>query len=306
MTALGKTVSGLAVGLCLILVWVLPHYAADGTKGSALARASVSKGVVQDPRLKEVSGLVASRTHPGYFWTHNDSGDKPWLYLIDSVGHSIATFELKGAKHVDWEDIAIGPGPKKKLDYLYVADIGDNAARRGKVVVYRVPEPDLEYIKPGHHELLSEVVPLPFHYFDGARDAETLLIDPIDRNLVIITKRSPKVHVYVTSIDGEWNTSRTLDRLRRIPFTNIVGGDLSADGSALLLKTYTKVLYWKRETDHSLAELFDGAPRELPYQLEPQGEAIAWSHDGTRYYTLSEERAGVAAILYGYPLDTTD
>ncbi|MDH3626786.1 MAG: hypothetical protein OEV00_00405 [Acidobacteriota bacterium] len=276
----------------------------DGEQADAsLARAVVSTHTVQDSRLDEVSGIVASRRHPGYFWTHNDSGDRPLLYVIDVRGANVATFELDGATNVDWEDIALGPGPKPKRDYLYVADIGDNAAHRKNVVIYRIEEPDLEFVKPGDHLVEQEVQKLSYRYADGARDAETLFVDPVDRNMVIITKRSPEVHVYQTSIDGDWSADRELERLRRIPFTNIVGGDLSSDGTELLLKTYTHVLYWRRESGNSIEQLFDVTPQELPYRLEPQGEAIAWSHDATRYITLSEERGGIAAVLYRYPMD---
>src|SRR5207237_2233098 len=33
----------------------------------------------QSPRLVESSGVAVSRAHPGVLWTHNDSGDAPYL-----------------------------------------------------------------------------------------------------------------------------------------------------------------------------------------------------------------------------------
>src|SRR2546425_6370951 len=32
------------------------------------------------PRLVESSGVAVSRAYPGVLWTHNDSGDRPYLY----------------------------------------------------------------------------------------------------------------------------------------------------------------------------------------------------------------------------------
>ena len=52
-----------------------------------------------------------------------------------------AIYALDGATAIDWEDIAIGPGPQAETPYLYVGDIGDNAERRPNIVVYRVAEP---------------------------------------------------------------------------------------------------------------------------------------------------------------------
>ena len=96
---------------------------------------------MQDRQLDEVSGVVASRVHQPNLWVHNDSGGEPAVTLIAPDGASLGTYTLDGATNVDWEDIAIGPGPQPDTSYLYVADIGDNASARDPVVVYRVPEP---------------------------------------------------------------------------------------------------------------------------------------------------------------------
>src|SRR5258708_2905483 len=40
-------------------------------------------GQLQDSSITESSGIVASRTTPGLFWTHNDSGDGPFIYSFD-------------------------------------------------------------------------------------------------------------------------------------------------------------------------------------------------------------------------------
>ena len=43
-------------------------------------------GIVQNDKISEASGLIASRNHPGGLWTHNDSGGKGKIYLIDQFG----------------------------------------------------------------------------------------------------------------------------------------------------------------------------------------------------------------------------
>ena len=67
---------------------------------------------VQDPVLDEVSGVVASRVHPPVLWVHNDSGGKPAVYAIAPDGTSLGAYRVDGARAVDWEDIAVGPGPE--------------------------------------------------------------------------------------------------------------------------------------------------------------------------------------------------
>src|SRR5689334_16831328 len=103
----------------------------------------VQLATLEDRRIDESSGLVASRRNPGLFWTHNDSGDLPLVYAFDRAGRSRGTWRVEGAQAVDWEDIAAGPGPTQGQSYLYVGDIGDNPRQRDSIVVYRFPEPEL-------------------------------------------------------------------------------------------------------------------------------------------------------------------
>src|SRR5215211_1102238 len=103
----------------------------------------VTVTTIKDKSISESSGLVASRTTPGAYWTHNDSGDGPFIYAFDTRGDSLGTFRVSGVQARDWEDIAAGPGPQANRSYLYIGDIGDNDSVRLEVIVYRVAEPSL-------------------------------------------------------------------------------------------------------------------------------------------------------------------
>src|SRR6185503_16098919 len=98
---------------------------------------------VKEKSISESSGLVASRLTPGAYWTHNDSGDGPFIYAFDTAGDTRGIFRVTGAQARDWEDIAAGPGPQTNKSYLYIGDIGDNNDARDEVIVYRVAEPAL-------------------------------------------------------------------------------------------------------------------------------------------------------------------
>ena len=93
---------------------------------------------IRDPRIKESSGVVASRRHSVY-WTHNDGGGpkKQVLYAIDREGNTRASFPVIGVTLHDWEDIAIdGAG------HLYIGDIGNNDSKRDALAVYEIEEPN--------------------------------------------------------------------------------------------------------------------------------------------------------------------
>src|SRR5687768_11047730 len=61
---------------------------------------------IQHPAIKESSGIVASRKHPGILWTHNDKGNAAMLYAINKNGELVAEFPVASVND-DWEDIAI-------------------------------------------------------------------------------------------------------------------------------------------------------------------------------------------------------
>jgi hypothetical protein len=106
-------------------------------------------GKVADSALTEISGISTSRQTPGVIWAHNDSGDVNRVFALSSSGTRLATFYLTGASAIDWEDLAIGPGPIPGQDYLYVADTGNNSLNRATVTIYRVAEPSLAGLTPG-------------------------------------------------------------------------------------------------------------------------------------------------------------
>ena len=93
-------------------------------------------GTVKADAIRERSGLVASRRHPGVFWTLSDGGNPAALYAITREGDLIREYPV-AAKNVDWEDLAIDDDGR-----LYIADVGNNQRDRKEVQVLRVDEPD--------------------------------------------------------------------------------------------------------------------------------------------------------------------
>src|SRR6476619_6236933 len=81
-------------------------------------------GTIPAVQLPELSGLAASRLHPGTLYAHNDSGDYARFFAIDESGRFLAQIDLPGATSIDWEDIAVARCPTGWC--VFVADIGDN------------------------------------------------------------------------------------------------------------------------------------------------------------------------------------
>lgn len=268
----------------------------------------IDLGLAANDDLTEVSGLEASAASAGLLWAHNDSGDGPRLFALDTTGAHRGIYRLAGAEARDWESLALGPGPEEGRSYLYVGETGDNLRQYGISYIYRLPEPAVGAAPVD--TVLRTVDRIAFRYPGGPHDAEALLVDPATRDLWIVTKEDEAATVYrlpYPQSTTEITEAERLTRLdlRRLPgmrgFPNkITAGDIDPSGRYLLLKTYADVYLWARPD--SGGTFFDQNVQHLPYTAEPQGEALTWAADGGGYYTLSEERDGIPTHLYFYPL----
>ncbi len=278
----------------IILIGLLAF--AFGCKTGKTSQALFSSGKALgevDKRLEEASGLAASVANPGMLWTLNDNGNPAEVFLIDQHARTRLVCRLANVRNRDWEDMAIGAGPEEGKSYVYVADIGDNDAQYEFKIIYRFVEPMLSQEK---EVIITEYDTLALRMPDGKRDAETLLIDPLTHDLFIVSKRENNVGLYRRPYPFTHDTT-TLEKVSTLHLTAIVAGSISADGQEVLLKNYSKVFYWKKSNNESLSDLLAKQPIELDYEREPQGEAIAWSLDGSEFYTLSESHGGKASLI---------
>ena len=254
---------------------------------------------IKDKAIDESSGLIASRLTPGAYWTHNDSGDGPFIYALDTRGNSLGAFRVTGAQARDWEDISIGPGPESSKPYLYIGDTGDNDEVRPDVVVYRVAEPALSAAarsftkaRPGETEP-AEAIHL--RYPDGKHDAEALLVHPVTGHIYIVTKVllvSPGVYEATPPFTpGKTITLTRIGELR-VPslFGGVItGGGISPDGRRVALcdyfQGYELVLPAKSANFNDIWKQrmtgFDLGKRE-------QGESISYRLDGKALLATSE------------------
>ncbi len=254
--------------------------------GPPAARATRSRplGAVAEP-VTEASGLAASRTNRGVVWAHNDSGGAASLYALGRDGRIAATAPLAGAENVDWEDMALGPGPAGSPDWLYVGDIGDNGASRGSVRVYRVPEPNLRGSAGGTVLPATPAAFVDLVYPDGPRDAEALVVDPGSGDLFVITKREDRSRVYRARSPSFSGETLTLEYLRDLRDSLVTAADACPDGKTVLVRSYFGLDAY---VGSSVASALGSSPSPRLVEVEPQGEAVAAAPDCEGYYTLSE------------------
>ncbi|WP_339880963.1 hypothetical protein [uncultured Algoriphagus sp.] len=254
----------------------------------------VAIATLKDDGLNEISGLANSRNFPGVIYVHNDSGGEAAVYVLDSLGNNLGRIEFIDTENRDWEDIAVGPDIDGK-SCIYIGEIGDNNAVHEEVVIYRVPEPKTS-------NTVSQTAPekTVLKYPGGARDAESLMVDPISGDIFIISKRDSVNTLFRLPAEKFGKDEVELEELIKLPLTSSTGADISADGSQILVKNYLAIYYWKRNNGESIAQAMSREPEELPYSPEPQGEAIGFRSDGKAFYTLSEKRFDLDPVLYKY------
>lgn len=252
--------------LAMTMIWLAPP-AHQASKRWAKGQV---RGSILDRRLDEASGLAIDPEQPQYLWAHNDSGDRPLLYLLNLRGELLSQIKLDGAPHYDYEDLAIGPctpeEPSRRC--LFIADIGDNRHKRSQVQLYRAPIPSFKTPPPAKLHLQIEHAEY-ISYPQGPHDAETLLIHPKTGQRWIVFKarrgdslvvelpegpssqEHPKLakHIATLSIKGPSLGSRL-----------ITAGDIDPTGRCIALRTYVQLLTYCSPAGRPLMEAFDHPP----------------------------------------------
>lgn len=278
----------------------------EKAKSARKQRAEVPEVARREARLeeravKESSGLVASRREPGLYWTHNDSGDGPFLYAFDAEGRRRGTWRVAGAKAVDWEDIAAGPGPQAGRAYLYVGDIGDNGRARSHVSVYRIPEPAAAAERQGANET-EPAEEIRLKYPDGAHNAEALLVHPQTGDIYVVVKNSEAAcGVYRLRAEKAGAAAAVMERVGEFrspsPIGSIVtGGDISPDGRRVVICDYLSAYELRLpEASAPFDQIWQQTPAVVNLGPRRQGEAVCYRPDGAALLATSE---GSPAMLY--------
>jgi len=263
---------------------------------------------VDDPRIAETSGLVASRRATGRWWVHNDSGDQSKLYAIDEDGLVTAEVLIDGVVAADWEDMAWRTGADGAHE-LWVGDIGDNAEARAFVTLIGIEEPDPD---GGNRTVAPTSVRTLRYGDDRAHDAEALFADPQTGRLYVVTKErtADTVGVFEVPADGPEAPDgpevmplvASLDPTQPplVAARLVTAGDVSADGRFIALRTYTQILVYPRPPGTTIPEAFAEVPCAYTPEPEPQGEALGFGPQGD-LYSLSEA-TGQPVWRYLWPL----
>lgn len=283
----------------LILAGHLLAFALGPVASAGEARLAA---VITDPRLDEISGMAASRRHPGLFWVHNDSDDAPRLYAVDREGSVRATLSLEGAGNRDWEDMAAFERDGRA--FLLVADTGDNGGIRDRLTLIAVEEP----ATLGPELTAKPAWQLRFRWPDGPRDCEAVAVDAAGSFAFLVAKKRVPPEVWRVPLGGPDGVEVAAERvatlsgvlqptaedLARNPVygryrAQITAADISADGRRFAALNYRTAYVYERRDGEDWAVALARRPLELTLPWLPQAEALALDPDGRSAWISSEK-----------------
>lgn len=287
--------------------------------GAEISRARQQPPEVVNPvfnlgfgSIDEMSGIVKSERFEDVYWLHNDSGDVPRLFAINSDGQLIVpeffddTYHneakqtnkkpwtgvlLEDAENKDWEDI------ETDNNIIYIADTGNNGYDRNDLGVYVIPEPNpygarkagsTKFIPIQYPEQAAN--PIVDLLFGGhSDDSESMFI--FGHKLYFLTK-SRKPHEVDGEIQGTVlyrldslrpDESNELQHVDAHPDVHLpTGADLSPDGRYLAVICYSQLWVFDQPPNGD-RWLSDGKARMLPLNGEQVGqvEGITWLDNET-------------------------
>jgi len=248
---------------------------------------SIPTSVAVNPIINETSGIADSKANPGLLWAHEDSGAPTQLYLVKRDGTVTKRIYIKNVTNRDWEDMVLAN------DEIYIGDIGDNNGVHSFCTIYKFTEPS------ANTDTVYNVERILFQYSDGPRDTEGFLVDPISKHIYIITKRDnpSKIYKILFPYSTGMNTATAVGSL---PYSGVVSTAMSRNGKEIIVKTYQGLFYYTRNSNETIEQVLQKSYKPLPYQMEPQGEAVTFANNGSGYFTLSEKGFASSVNLYFY------
>lgn len=254
--------------------------------------------------LSEASGIAWSQKNPGMVWINNDSGNPTILFLVEAQSGEIAArYVIGGTSNLDWEDIEVSKGPVDGESYIYIADTGDNDEKRSDYSIYRIAEPKYNPATDrGKIITLNDIQVdrIQFRYPDGVHDNEALMVDPLTRDIYMVTKTGIVSGLYVLPYPQKIGIPYRAVKAGDFSFRLTSAATCSFDGKMVLIKNRQEIFYWQRASNESMVNMLARTPEKAPYAGEPQGEAVCFDNE-YNYYTISEKASAIDfPMLYRY------
>lgn len=248
--------------------------------------------------IKETSGLIYFENR---LITHNDSGDKPNLYEVNSAnGKVIRTVFVENATNRDMEDIA------HDENYIYLCDIGNNTNTRKDQTIYKIKKADYLVKDKVEAELITFNYreQTDFTYANQATnfDAEAVIV--MGDNLYLFTKNWSDLKTSVYAIPKNAGNYEISSLATADVKGLITGADYDKSANRILLTGYANFKAFVIVLSDFNKNPLDGKMEKIDLNISGSKQVEAVTYNPAGFYFLSaEESLGLPAVLYKMSLN---
>ncbi len=237
--------------------------------------------------LKEQSGIAESVLNNDLLYVQEDSGNANKIFGFNHNGQLKTSIDLPQSFNRDWEDIAVAPGPEKGISYIYLADIGNNFGLFKTFTIYRFKEKNYKNNYP-EKDTINTIEKITFQYPEKPKDAEAIMVNPVTKDIYVVTKEKDKANVYVAAYPQKLKTLNTLTLFCTLPFSQITSAAISATGTEIIMRSTKNIWYWKIAPKSTVLQTLKKQPVSINFEDEPQGEGICFSKQINGFITSTE------------------
>ncbi len=253
-------------------------------------------------KLDENSGMVHLKDST--VWLINDSGGQDKIYQVNFKGELLKDFRVDNAKNKDWEDLA-----RDSMGNVYIADFGNNNNKRKDLVIYKIPNPEIEKGDKIDAEKIRFSYPnqkkFPPKKEKLIYDAEALFYR--DSSLYIINKNrsvpfTGETRIYkIPAEKGEHKAELVAKFITcgQSATCQITSADISPDGTKIVLLSYGKLWVYTEFTEDDFTK---GKLEFINLGATTQLESVCFLNNNTLLLS-DEQKAGTGRNLYTFTLE---
>ncbi len=250
-------------------------------------------GQIESKKLDETSGLAMSTQDSDLIWAINDDGPAA-LYAMDTKGNKRGVVRIRDAENIDWEDADAFEWQGQA--YLLVADTGDNESRRPFVTLYIVEEPSPK------DDRVDIAWRIDFRYPNGPHDTESVAVDPVNGEILVLTKRDVPAQLYSLPLRSDDDdvlmatpvtTMSTLPQPTPFDLANAAHAGwawqptaMSVSAGGALILTYEGVYFYQRPQGARWVDVFGIRPMGVSTDPYRDAESLTFGAGDDAYMTL--------------------
>jgi hypothetical protein len=306
-SAVAALVAGFTLGPAAVALAAEPSPSTSASTGGGTGASSGPKvgqptpgvaGCALPNNLENVTGMVA--TDKGIFVVEGGDTDQVTFFLLDANCKAVLNI-FSGANPLNPQDLGLASDGS-----VVVADIGDS-----EEATPSRPRIAIETALPDGNTAKT----FRFQYPGGAKfDAQAMVLDKGDVPIVFAHEASGVTGIYKPAKALEAEITENLPQLAKIgTFTpantntpnpkgaagnaQVTGAAKSPDGKHVVVRTLSDAYEYEVGADGDVAKALTTTPVVTPLPNEPDGQAITYSADGTKFITVS---VGAGATLMTY------